>query len=267
MKRTQTVRRCERARAEIRSLILVLLLVLAFRRLAPPATALEAHPPPADAVAFTTASATDAAEHPPLLRYPPGRLLGNASTAAAASAQLVAHWRGLRELGYRARLVVRARRHRLGAQLHAASSPTRVRCGRGRHTATRGGAAAVGPSPTSHRELASQRASCATSTASRAHTASCGTMCGRAARPRSLCNMQSRAGSRWQGSRRRHSLAIYTWAPRASRFGASFRLFKRSLHCRLQPRCARAAARGALTAPSVYVTCEFPPKNSQFLWD
>ena len=228
MKRTQTVRRCERARAEtFRSLILVLLLVLAFRRLAPPATALEAHPPPADAVAFTTASATDAAEHPPLLRYPPGRLLGNASTAAAASAQLVAHWRGLRELGYRARLVVRARRHRLGAQLHAASSPTRVRCGRGRHTATRGGAAG----------------------------------------PRSLCNMQSRAGSRWQGSRRRHSLAIYTWAPRASRFGASFRLFKRSLHCRLQPRCARAAARGALTAPSVYVTCEFPPKNSQFLWD
>jgi hypothetical protein len=52
----------------------VLLLVLAFRRLAPPATALEAHPPPADAVAFTPASATDAAEHltehPPLLRYP-----------------------------------------------------------------------------------------------------------------------------------------------------------------------------------------------------
>jgi hypothetical protein len=166
-------------------------------------------------------------------------VLGNASTAAAASAQLVAHWRGLRELGYRSRLVVRARRYRLGAQQHAASSPTRVRCGRGRHTAT------VGPAPTSRRELASQRASCATSTASRAHTASCGTMCGRAARPRSLCNMQSRAGSRW------HSLAIYTWAPRASRFGASFRLFKRFSHCRLQPRCARAAARGALCIPSL----------------
>ena len=84
-------------------------------------------------------------------------VLGNASTAAAASAQLVAHWRGLRELGYRSRLVVRARRYRLGAQQHAASSPTRVRCGRGRHTATRGGAAAVGPAPTSRRELASQR--------------------------------------------------------------------------------------------------------------
>lgn len=80
-------------------------------------------------------------------------VLGNASTAAAASAQLVAHWRGLRELGYRSRLVVRARRYRLGAQQHAASSPTRVRCGRGRHTAT------VGPAPTSRRELASQRAS------------------------------------------------------------------------------------------------------------